>query len=371
MELFCPNSKCINHSPKSSARWFSYHGTYSSCGQLRQRYRCKCCGKTFSERSLSIDYWTHRNIDYLELITHFASGYSVRGLARFFRTSTQTIQNRFGRLARNIIATTTSLHHTLKLKEHLVADGFEGFCVSQDFPNNIHLLAGKESQFLYGFNYALLRRKGRKTEVQKERCAKLYPLVDFTRHTIKHTFAELLTQMMNVAHQASSFELYTDEKRQYKFALREDPFTSQLRVKRLFSHITINSRLPRTILNDLFSVNYLDREVRKDLAEYHRETVCFPRNVNNTLERLCVYFFHHNFIKRYRVGVVGEERTHAEVAGVEKPQVNRMLNEVVTRRSFYHDGSVTYGGFFDELWCRQLPTPLRNLPEYLPRYAIA
>ena len=112
-----------------------------------------------SERSLSIDYWAHQSIDYQDLVTHFSSGFSVRGLARYFNTSTHTIQNRFNRLARNFITVLTSLHHSLKLTEHLVADGLENFCVSQDFPNNIHLLAGKKSQFLYGFNYALMRRR--------------------------------------------------------------------------------------------------------------------------------------------------------------------------------------------------------------------
>ena len=370
-QLFCPDSRCSNHTPDQATGWFHQYGSYESCGETHQRYRCTRCGKTFSRRTLSIDYWTHRRIDYAQLITHFASGYSVRGLARYFKTTTQTIQNRFGRLARNSIAAFTSLHHLLTPGEHLVADGLEGFCVSQDFPNNIHLLAGKRSQVVYGFNYALMRRKGRKTEEQKRRCEQLYPRVDFTTRTIKHTFRELLVQMMNLAHRLSGFCLFTDENKHYQFALREDPFTSRLRVVGGFSHITINSKAPRTLSNDLFSVNYLDREVRKDIPEFHRETVCFPRNVCNSLERLCVYFFHHNYIKRYRIGVAGEERTHAEVAGVEQERVALIRREVVTRRSFYHDGSVTYGGFFDELWQRVIPTPLKEKPEYLPKYALA
>ena len=371
MDLFCPSSSCPNHRPDQDSQWFDYHGTYVSCGITRQRYRCRHCGRTFSERSLSIDYWIHRSIDYRELVILFSSGFSVRGLARYFHTTTQTIQNRFNRLARNVITTLTSLHHSLKLDEHLVADGLENFCVSQDFPNNIHLLAGKKSQFLYGFNYALMRRKGRKTEVQKKRCKKLYPNVDFTRHTIKRTFKELLVQMTNIARQTDSLRLYTDEKKQYRLALNEDSFTCRLKVTDSFSHITINSKEPRTVMNELFSVNYLDREVRKDVPEYHRETVCFGRNVNNSLERLCVYFFHHNFIKRYRIGVSWETRTHAEVAGVKREAVRRICEDVIMRRSFYHDGSVSYGGFFDELWRREIPTPLKKRSEYLPRYAIA
>jgi hypothetical protein len=292
-------------------------------------------------------------------------------LARYFTTTTETIQNRISRLARNLIYTLSGLHHTLNLTEDLVADGLENFCVSQDFPTNIHLLAGKRSQFLYGFNYALMRRKGRKTKQQKLRCHLLYPKVDFTRHTIKQTFKELLVQLTNITHQVQSVRLYTDQRRQYRVALDEDPFTCSLAVKGLFTHTTINSNAPRTVSNDLFSVNYLDREVRKDLPEYHRETVCFARNVVNSLERLCVYFFHHNFIKRYRIAVTNEERTHAEVAGIMRTTVSNIRRHVLTARSFYHDGSVTYGGFFDELWRREIPTPLKQAPDYLPHYAIA
>ena len=107
------------------------------------------------------------------------------------------------------------------------------------------------------------------------------------------------------------------------------------------------------------------------MPEYHRETVCFGRNVVNALERLCVYLFHHNFIKCYRVDVKGEDRTHAEVAGVAAEEVERIRGDVVTRRRFIGDEEIASGGFFDELWRRRIPTPLKKKPDYLPRFALA
>jgi hypothetical protein len=67
--------------------------------------------------------------------------------------------------------------------------------------------------------------------------------------------------------------------------------------------------------------------------------VCFGRNANNSLERLFVSC---------------EERTHAAVASMENAEVRRIRAEVVTKRSFYHDGSVSYRGFFDELWGKKI-----------------
>ena len=371
MELRCPRSSCPNHSPDRSLQWFDYHGRYESCGQSIQRYRCRLCRRTFSRRTLSIDYWTHFHVDYKLVITLFSSGFSVRALARFFDTTVKTIQNRFSRLARTIIPTLSLIQDSIELNEDLVADGLENFFVSQDFPNNIHILVGKESQYTYGFNYALMRRKGKKTDEQHKRCKRLYRRVDFTRNTIKKSFAELIGQMKRVALGRSRFALYSDEKQQYHSALGEDRQIVEMRDEGTFEHIRISSRLPRTVYNDLFSVNYIDREVRKDVPEYHRETVCFGRNVGNGLERLCVYLYHHNFIKVYRIGVSGESRTHAEVAGVGEDQIRVIREDVVDRRRFIGDGEIEYGGFFDALWRRTIPTPLAARSDYLPKFAIA
>ena len=181
MQLICPNTRCPNHLPNETPgapRRFDLHGTYESCGQVHQRYRCRACGRTFSLRTLSIDYWTHGHIDYDLLIHLVASGLSLRGLSRHFGTTVKTMQNRIGRLARTIIPTLSLVQRHICLDENLVADGLENFCVSQDFPNNIHLLVGKNSQYTYGFNYALMRRTGRRTPEQQQRCDRLYPLAE-------------------------------------------------------------------------------------------------------------------------------------------------------------------------------------------------
>jgi len=371
MELFCPDSSCENHRPTPLTRWFDYHGSYESCNRIWQRYRCRGCGRTFSERTLSIDYWTHKHIDYESIIEHVAGGFSVRALSRHFAVSVKTIQNRIGRLSRTIIPTLSTLQQTVKLNEDLVADGLENFCVSQDFPNNIHLLVGKDSQYTYGLNYALMRRKGTKTKEQRLRCQRLYPKVDFTTHTIKKTFAELIEQMKRVATDRAQLKLFTDERAQYVYALQEDRQIHTRTANGSFEHIRISSQLPRTVLNPLFSVNYLDREIRKDLPEYHRETVCFGRNVSNALERLCVYLYHHNFLKSYRIDRGVDELSHAEVAGIGVEEIARIRKEVVTKRRFIKDGEVVSGGFFDALWRRVIPTPLKQGPEYLQKFALA
>ena len=371
MELICPDSRCTNHSPDRSLQWFDFHGSYRSCGSRIQRYRCRSCRRTFSRRTLSIDFWTHRSLDYLELINLFASGCSLRAISRIVNASVNTIQNRIGRLARSILPALSRIQSSLDPTEDLVADGLENFFVSQYFPNNINLLVGKESQYTYGFSYALMRRKGTTTEAQSERCLQLYPKVDFTLNTITKSFVELIEQMHRVTRKRSSWTRYTDEKNQYQTALQNDSEISRQKRGGTFRHVRINSKRPRTVTNDLFAVNYMDREIRKDVAEYRRETVCFGRSVANGLERMCVYLFHHNFIKRYRIGVIGEKRTHAEVAGVSQDQVAYIRNDVLNRRHFLTDREIEKESFLESVWMRRTPTPLKRSEEHLPQYAAA
>ena len=157
-------------------------------------------------------------------------------------------------------------------------------------------------------------------------------------------------------------KLYTDEKVEYVRSLRQRDGCKPI------EHVRISSHIARTVKNELFSVNYLDREIRKDCANHVRETVCFARDVNNCMERLWVYFVYHNYRKRYRIGS-GDDRSHAEVAGIERKEVMRVLRGYYTRRSFISLNRVS--GSMRRLWLRRLETPLKGVPGYVPNHLVA
>jgi hypothetical protein len=267
--------------------------------------------------------------------------------------------NRISRLAKNAIAAHTRLCAYAPYKEDLVADGFESFCVSQYFPNNITVLAGKRSQYLYFANYCTLRRKGRMRASQKRMREELEKRWKPEPQALKQAFAEVVAFIPAVF---GSQKLFTDEKQEYVWSLRQREGDKRI------THVRISSKRARTVSNQLFSVNYLDREIRKDCANHVRETVCFARDVNNCMERMWVYFVYHNYRKRYRIGCE-DERSHAEVAGIERQEVNRVLRGYYTRRSFLSLSKVT--GSLRALWLRRLETPLKGAPTYVPNHLVA
>ncbi|MBL8967752.1 MAG: hypothetical protein JNG85_12145 [Spirochaetaceae bacterium] len=132
-------------------------------------------------------------------------------------------------------------------------------------------------------------------------------------------------------------------------------------------HRTVSSRAARTRANPLFPVNYLDRELRKDLHEHVRETVCFGRNINRQMERLALYIFAHNYRKRYRIP--NDRRSHAEVAGYDPRRIAVELKLVWKRRAFLSLTETTPS--MRDSWLRLRETPLKKGKDYLPRYAAA
>ena len=368
---FCPNRDCpLHHDPLPSRTWFVRDGHYQSALHGRiQRFRCRECGVHFSSQTFSLDYGVKRRISYHTLFKNLITSSGIRDMGRSCNASPHCITNRISRLARQALAIHAELMAYLVLGEDLVADGFESFAVSQYFPNNIQILAGKESQFWIYSDYAHLRRKGRMTDYQKKRNAILQEQFTHGRVTVYESFEELVRIVLILLErtETSDVQLFTDCHQSYIRVMKNLSETERSRL----IHRLCSSQLPRTVTNELFSVNYLAREIQKDLAEHTRETVQFGRNVVNQMERLAVYRAYHNYFKPFRIGGGKEEElTHAEKAGIPTEAVRREVKTFFTQRRFL---SRIRGTMIRDLsvWLRFIATPLKRCAEELPAYVLA
>ena len=373
---FCPNRECINHHPQDIPRghkrhWYQRDGTYSSrIHQRIQRFRCPACGTRFSSQTFSLDYQVKIQVSYQRIFEQLCSGSGVRFLARNLKVSEKLITNRISRLSRQSLALHAALRPHLRLREDLVADGLESFTLSQYFPNNIHLLVGKRSQYLYGADYAHLRRKGRMTEKQRVRREQIETVFRPPRGELNRSFTRLLHQLLLYCENRGLpvLRLYSDEKQEYRRCIAASQELSSLIARGELTHQVISSKVPRTRWNHLFAVNYYDREVRKDQANHVRETVEFSRNVNNCMERLWVYAAYHNYVKPYRVG--GRDlRSHAEVAGLCPRMIRTRWKSFFTRRMFCSHLGLSLSERL--VWFRCFVTPFRMWAEEVPEYACA
>ena len=337
---FCPNRRCRFHDRRRAAgtRWYTRFGSFhtEARGSI-PRFRCSTCGKTCSTQTFSVHYWTHADADLVWILHQLYGCGGLRQMGRFLGVTYRVIQNRVRRLARNALALMDQSLAELELVENLTMDGFQSFNRSQYHPNNITHVTGSESQFIYGLVYTSLRRSGTMTAAQRVFRA-LIDTVWRPPRSVRQDCTALLTDLGPLIHRATlrnRVEFATDEHRAYPQALKAVPaLAAALREGRLV-HQRVSSRAARTRQNPLFPVNYVDRQMRKNLAEHVRETVRQGREINCQMERMAIFTALHNFLTPHRIGDradAGASERHASVAQVAVETARWHLERMTTHR---------------------------------------
>jgi hypothetical protein len=271
-----------------------------------QRYRCLACKKAFSSQTFSLSYRLRRP-DLLEAVLHAevsCSGH--RQQARQHRVSHATVQRLVGRIGRHCIL----IHESLRARardrlasEPVVLDGLGSFARGQYWPLEITGLVGSRSYYSHDFVVTALRRSGSMTRRQKKRreaYEKRYGRPDpgaLRKDVLELMEAALPEAALSEATgpeakepAAMPIELRTDEKRQYKAALK--------RLRRPgIAHRTTHSKAPRTPTNPLFAVNTHHALLRHSASNHKRETVAFSKCFKSVVWRHAIYQVWQNLVK--------------------------------------------------------------------------
>lgn len=369
---FCPNPTCRLHEKGEETGWYAPRGSYhtKAFGVVR-RYRCKRCGHWFSQQSFSIDYYAKRKVDYPDLLLRHVSSSSGRAISRAMSISPDSVQNRLDRLARQAIGAHAALFPLIRSNEAICVDGFVSFDVSQYFPSEVTISISSDSRFVLDLSQTNRRRSGTMTANQARRARQLYERASLEHGGVSRTFREILDSLSIVYNSAEfvSLIITTDEKPEYVRVLDRHPLFRAQDERHRIIHQTINSHAPRNYANPLFASNYLDREIRKDVANHHRETACFSRNVANGLSRLACYLFHHNYIKRFSIKAPCFDRTlHGEAAGIPRPLIDKEISSFFSERRFL--SRLKLPTTLERIWTKKSPSPLKKNPDYVPGYAL-
>ena len=370
---FCPNSACEAHYHAPPGRWWVRDGTYSSSLHRRiQRYRCRLCNKYFSTQTFDIDYYAKRRVDYRKLVALVGCCCGIRQIARYLGVGYETVSNRVMRFARQALAMQTEVTDRLPIDEDLCADGLQSYWVSQYVPNNITVLAGSGSRFIYAAIGSSVRRSGRMTCAQRARRETLERSFRADPKALIHAFTEICdTACRMIEPSARSLTvLDTDRHVAYRRALARHGPWHLLRETGRVVHRSTSSRLARTASNPLAAINSIDRQIRIDLAEHVRETVRCARNPNRSMERFWVWCFGYNYHKRYRVNQpAGDTTRHYQAAGIDEQRIRSAQRGLWSARRFMRRTRPV--GSMLVVWMRMLERPFREGNDYLPRYLVA
>ncbi len=381
---YCPNPNCIksiHNFPGTSiskikykkdfenSLWFTYGGSFirKRDNKTIVRYKCKCCNKSFSNETFKLSYYDKKNINYKNIFKLSVSNISNTRIAELTNRSSQSISRIQMKIAKQFMWLNNKLLNNFQLKENLVADGFQTFTNSQYFPHDINIIVGKKSQFLYSFDNYFMRKHGKMTTEQKEIRSNIDKYAKYEYKACYNSFTNMLLSLCRIGFFNNDFILFTDEKHEYTDAIKNLE-KKGLKVR----HVKISSKKHRGLNNELFSVNYIDREFRKNIANHNRETKCHSKEINMSLYRICLHHMYINYFKDYRKGQKQYKGIkHYQVAGFGKKEVIEKLKKIFTYRNNNYNTSLnTLNYFYKILWNGNVMHPVFKNKYKKPKYEI-
>ena len=310
---YCPNPDCeyhrsgmgdqINGSIRHAHRglrtifWIKKGKDQRVYSDPVQRFQCKHCQRKFNFSVFTINYrFQIRGQINSKIFFRAVHNRSNRSIARELGVSEWLVRRRITQIARVGLIQHFCYLEQIKINEPIAYDGLECFARSQYEPNNINQAIGVDSLFCYTFNFTPLNRKGRMSERQKHRLKELEVLEGrFNPKATRIASAELFEELVSrLDPRREKLILQTDEHFQYRRAIERD-LSPQSKAK--IEHKTVSSKETRNYNNILFAVNHTDLLIRRYVAAFTRETICFSKKHPAMLEKYVLHMCYKNYMK--------------------------------------------------------------------------
>ncbi len=320
---YCPNEKCPFHlqlEDQKAPFFYSNGWAKTQCYPYRVRqFRCCSCKRNFRYTYFKLDFRERRPGLNCKIFSYITCGISNREIARRLQTSEHLIRLRVRKLVQWALVKQTERTQTLKIAEPIVYDGLEAFAKSQYDPNHIQQAIGKESLFIYDFNFAPLNRKGRMSPRQKQvRRLKEEEEGRYPPKAIRTSTAEIFARLYEKrGDPARPFLIYSDEHFQYRRAIEQDLKGFKI------EQVRVSSKQTRNFQNYLFSVNHADLLIRQHIGAFSRETICFAKKHARMVGKYTLFmvwknFFRTQFVKRHKKNPKSNHDTPAMSLGLTK-----------------------------------------------------
>jgi len=353
----CPNPECIGFSPGNDVWRYIRYGTYTRLKPpyTVQKYRCRCCGRVFSDQSFKATYWLKRPELLPEVMKHAVSGASNSQVARILKCSPATVDNHLARLGRHCVLFHRQMLATPTTFVDIALDGLVTFEWSQYFPYEILTTVDRRSSFIIHYALAQKRRSGTMTDYQAKKRTELEAKLGkpSPKNVMKAT-VEVLTESLKHSTKAT---VWSDKHKTYPWALKRITWCE-------IEHKTIDSRKPRNSWNPLFEINVTDMLIRHCLKDHTRETIAFGKRCQHSFYRFSIFTVWRNYIKLRRERRC--EKTPAMMVGL----MDRRLTEddVLSKRLFVHQTELT--PIWDDYYWRRVETRALSVNRrHAPRYA--
>lgn len=290
-----------------------------------QRFRCRCCKRTFSTQTFSYTYWQKRPQIDQQIFFALRSCSANRQIAIAVRCGKSTVAEKLKRMARHCIRFHVSkLRCGSRFEGDLIFDGLGTFEHSQYFPLWLNLAVHRDTSFMFGFTESPIRRSGMMRPAQKRKRERLEAVYGKRNgpNEIRRGTAELLSSIRPFLDDGTT-RLLSDEHGAYRPAIRDAGLGH-------LPHLRVPGSAARTAANPLFEINLADMLLRHTQSSQKRETIAFNKRRQAGLERAWAMLIHRNYMGARRAKRPGP--TPAMLAGITDRALT--FEDIFTERIF-------------------------------------
>jgi hypothetical protein len=286
---------------------------------------------------------------------------SNRKIARLLEISEHSVRIRISRLSQRALEFHQQSIQGLAIKEPICFDGLENFAGSQYDPNNIQHAVGRNSLFIYDFNFAPMNRKGRMSPWQKMRLRSIVGKHGrYNPSAIRIATRDILERLCARRDPTGALLLLSDEHFQYRRVLREDG------AFRAIEHLTVSSKACRNYQNILFGVNHADLLIRQTLAAFARETISFSKTAGKMCQRYALFLVYKNymcpqFTKKQIRRANAQSTSPAQRLGLCKDLLG--FSDIFSIRSL-PGAAQDWNEDWKAFWSAEVPQKYRRSPEF-------
>lgn len=342
---YCPNPACSWHHQavcRIEGRFYCNGSRkVSRFPYITRRFECGRCGKHFSDSIFHLFYRDRTEPTYHRIFEAHRNCTSRRAISCELKCSLDTVQRRFKEMAAQGLLIQAKKAEKLKIAGSVAYDGLENFAGSQYDPNYINHVVGRETLFLYDFNFAPLNRKGRMSQRQKivkrqiENRRGRYPVT-----AIRDCTRKLLLRLLERS--PADLLFHSDNHYAYRQAIKLLPEKARI------CHLITPAKLARNFRNRLFAINHCDNLTRHNLATFKRETIAFAKSSIGMIESFSLFMVWKNFMRtRFIKKQKRDPRSH-----LDSPAMRASLEtKVLTFFEFYEMRLCASQVALSEDWC--------------------
>ena len=359
----CPNPKCSATANNIVRAGFS-RPVACLYGRRRQRFRCNLCHTRIAENHFKLHFrLKHADPAINSKIFQFLIlGLSNRKIARVLNISEHSVQIRLKRMAQSAMNFHQNQLEGLRIREPICFDGLENFAGSQYDPNYINQALGRDSLFIYDFNFASLNRKGRMSKWQKQRLSEIVSNQGrYNPRAIRIATKDLLKRLYDKRDPSHpKLTLISDEHFQYKRAIFQDLKEYPMQ------HVTISSKACRNFQNILFSVNHADLLIRQSLASFARETISFSKTAGAMCQKYALFMVYKNYMApQFTKEQVRRHDAHISSPAQKLNLFDKILGftEIFSQRSLKHQ-TTNWNEDWKAFWHGLVPKPYLRHPKF-------